>query len=130
MFIKGEKFHLKFNITDKVYEGFRCVFRDENPMHVNANFAKNKGFKDKIVYGNVLNGFISYFVGECLPTKEVIIIYQEIFFSNPFFVGDNLDFYATVNDVFDSVNVVEFKFSFQRNEEVKIAKGKVQIKSV
>jgi len=129
MFAKGQTFQQQFQISNEIYEGFKHIFKDENPMHISDDYAQSKGFKEKVIYGNVLNGFVSFFIGECLPVKNVVIISQEITFANPFFLNDELAFTASVNDFYESVGMVEFKFNFQR-ADTKIAKGKVQIKLI
>ena len=127
MFEVNDSFELEFVVEESVYIGFMQLFKDKNPLHTEVEFAKNKGFRDKVMHGNILNGFLSYFVGECLPSKYVIIHSQEINFKNPVYLGDKLKFHAIVSDVFESVNAVEFKFSFKNSDSKVVAKGKIQI---
>ena len=79
------------------------------------------------MHGNILNGFISYFVGECLPTKRVIIHSQEIKFKNAVYVNDELFFKASVLGIYESVNAVEFKYEFRNLINKVVAKGNFQI---
>ena len=123
----GDIFEEQFTISDEVYGGFIQLFRDQNPLHTNESFATGKGFRGMVMHGNILNGFISYFVGECLPVKNVIIHSQDIQFKNAAYLNDVLKFNAVVNDVFDSVNAIEFKYDFKTSESKVIAKGKFQI---
>jgi len=116
-----------FKVTPDVYEGFIEISQDRNPLHTNAGFAQSKGFKGRVMHGNILNCFVSYFVGECLPVKNVIIHSQSIAFSLPVYVDNELTFHAELTGVFESVNTYEFKFYFKNDEGKKIAKGKVQI---
>lgn len=122
----GDKYRQQFSVTPDIYFGFGKLFRDHNPLHTDIDFARSKGFSDLVMYGNILNGFISFFIGECLPVKNVIIHAQEIQFRKPVFMNDVLDFVAEIADTFDSVNVVQFKYQFFRTTEP-VAKGKFQI---
>jgi 3-hydroxybutyryl-CoA dehydratase len=124
---KGDTFQHSFKVTEDIYKGFIDIFRDRNPLHTNAAFAQQKGFSGQVMFGNILNGFISYFVGECLPIKDVMIVSQEIKYSNPVYLNDNLDFYARVTDVFESVKLVEIKYYFEKSPKVKVAQGKIQV---
>lgn len=126
IFNVGDKFVEEFTVSDAVYEGFVAIFKDKNPLHTNDEFAMNKGFKGKVMHGNILNGFLSYFIGECLPTKDVIIHSQEIQFKNAVYLSDKLTFNAEIIGFYESVNAVEFKFSFKR-DTMMMAKGKIQI---
>ena len=123
----GQTFEEFFVISDEIYSGFIATFNDRNPLHTNQQFALAKGFKDVVMHGNILNGFISYFIGEKLITKDVIIHSQEIQFKNPVFLNDTVIFNAEVNGVYESVNAIEFKFIFKNKLEKVIAKGKFQI---
>ena len=123
----GQTFEEFFVISDEIYSGFIATFNDRNPLHTNQQFAISKGFKDVVMHGNILNGFISYFIGEKLITKDVIIHSQEIQFKNPVFLNDTVIFNAEVNGVYESVNAIEFKFIFKNKLAKVIAKGKFQI---
>ncbi|GHS88321.1 hypothetical protein FACS1894201_09750 [Bacteroidia bacterium] len=130
IFQEGQTYEKEFCVSSDVYNGFIDVFHDKNPLHTDAAFAKNKGFESLVMHGNILNGFLSYFIGECLPTKDVIIHSQEIQFKNAVYLNDKLHFKAQVLGVYESVNAVEFKFEFRRDlteNPLLIAKGKFQI---
>ena len=73
MLIKNTKYEVPFIVSENIYKGFIQLFNDKNPLHVNDVFAIEKGFKEKVMHGNILNGFLSYFIGECLPVKNVVI---------------------------------------------------------
>lgn len=124
---KGDKYIQQFKVTEEVYKGFLNVFKDKNPMHTDEQFAKSKGFKSVVMHGNILNGFISYFIGECLPEKNVMIYSQSIDFKKPVFLNDSLTFHANIEDVFESVKTAEIKFDFQNSEGIKVAKGNIMI---
>ncbi len=125
--IKGQVYKHQFSITEEVYNGFTTLFNDRNPLHTNESFAKEKGFKSVVMYGNILGGFLSYFIGECLPVKNVIIHTQRITYYNPAYLNQALDFTAKITDVVEAVKVVVFEFVFKDINGLKIAKGKIQI---
>ena len=122
-----DRFEESFVVSDHIYNGFISMFRDKNPLHTEEEFAKKSGFEGKVMHGNILNGFISYFIGECLPMKNVIIHTQSIQFKNPVYLNDTVFFEGVVTNIFESVNAVEFKFSFKNKESKEVAKGKIQI---
>ncbi|MDR2841554.1 MAG: hypothetical protein LBV75_09925 [Paludibacter sp.] len=127
IFTEGQIFEHIFVVSDEIYNGFGSLFNDRNPLHTDEEFARNKGFRGAVMYGNILNGFLSFFIGELLPTKHVIIHSQEINYKNAVYINDKLNFKATVEGVFESVNVVEFKYSFVNEDKKTVAKGKISI---
>ena len=124
----GERYQNEYTCDPDVFDGFLKAFNDRNPIHVDDEYAQKNGFHAKVMHGNILNGFCSHFIGECLPKKKVMIISQEIRFRNPFFLGDHLLFTAEVVSSSESVKLVEFKFQFRRfADEKKIANGRITV---
>jgi 3-hydroxybutyryl-CoA dehydratase len=122
-----DTFDKPFIVSSEIYSGFIKLFKDENPLHTDEQFAKTKGFKGRVMHGNILHGFISYFIGECLPVKNVIIHSQEIEFKNAVYLNDELQFKAVITGIYESVNAVEFKYDFKNAASKIVAKGKIQI---
>lgn len=127
MLAVGDKYQETFSVTDEVYQGFVRLFNDRNPLHTDEAFAQGKGFSGKVMHGNILGGFLSYFIGESLPDKNVIIHSQEIRYKQAVYLNDVLQLQAVVSDRYESVNAVEFKFEFRNAAAQVVAKGKIQI---
>ena len=125
--IFNKDYQHKFVVSQAVYEAFQQCSGDYNPLHTKLEFAKAKGFPQCVMYGNILNGFVSYFIGMLLPTQEVIIHSQDIVFKNPVFLNDELDFTAKVEVISEAVNTVIFKYTFRNAGGKIVAKGHVQI---
>jgi 3-hydroxybutyryl-CoA dehydratase len=128
--ITGDKFQHDFTVSDEVYTGFLDTFHDHNPLHTNKEFAVSKGFQDRVMHGNILNGFLSYFIGQLLPSEDVIIMQQDIRFHLPVYLNDVLSFSAVIVGVYESVGGVEFKFDFTNTGGKKVAKGKILIGTI
>lgn len=120
-------YNQSFIVTNEIYNHFQLCSGDFNPLHTDDCFAKEKGFEGRVMHGNILNAFISLFVGEKLPTKDVIIHSQEIVFKNPVYMNEVLCFEATVSGIFESVHAVEFKYKFIKSDGKVAAKGLFQI---
>ena len=130
MFKIGDEFNLKFNISRDIYAGFVNIFNDNNPLHVDSGFAKNHGYSGKVMHGNILNGFISHFIGEQLPIKNIVILSQSIKYNNPVYLNDTLYFKASICEIYESVSVINFKYNFINQKNIIVAKGKVEIKKL
>ena len=119
-----------YKVTPDVYYSFQRCSNDYNPLHTDAAFAKEKGFADCVMYGNILNTFVSHFVGMLLPTKDVMIQSQDISFHKPVFLNDEIQLDASVETVSEAVNIIKYKLKFRRSgggiSEI-VAKGHVQI---
>jgi Acyl dehydratase len=123
----GFKKTIPFVVSKDVYNAFQKCSCDFNPLHTNVVFARLKGFKECVMYGNILNAFVSCAIGEQLPSKNVIIHSQDIQYKNPFFLNDKLEMFLEVEDIHESVNVIELKFKFLNEQNVIVSKGHIQI---
>lgn len=119
-----------FVVTKNVYDAFQQCSGDLNPLHVDEEFAKKKGFRSCVMYGNILNAFVSYYVGMALPDKNVMIQAQDINYRKPVFLNDHIQIVSAVDDVSEAVNVIIYKLKFYRMIDEKrelVANGHVQI---
>ncbi len=119
-----------YRITPGVYYSFQRCSNDYNPLHTDTVYATNKGFKGQVMYGNILNAFVSHFVGMLLPVRNVVLQSQEINFHKPVYLNDELSFESQIVAVSETSNFVRYKFVFRRidgeNREL-VARGIVQV---
>lgn len=119
-----------YKVTPEVYYSFQRCSNDYNPLHTDTAFANSKGFNEPVMYGNILNAFISHFVGMLLPTREIIIQSQDIYFHRPVFMNDEIQLEAKIDNISEAVNIINYKFKFSKvggGKAEMIAKGHVQI---
>lgn len=127
---QSAKIQHTYKVTADVYSSFQQCSNDFNPLHVDQAYAESKGFSGCVMYGNILNAFISHFVGMLLPSKEVMIQSQDISFHKPVYLNDEIMLEATVDTISEAVNIIVYKLKFRRLGEGKpelVAKGHVQI---
>jgi acyl dehydratase len=120
---KGATFVQRFVVSPAVYDGFIQTFNDRNPYHVSDDAARAKGFAGKIMHGNILNGFLSYFVGHCLPVQTVVIQSQAIKFRKPVYLNDTVVLHAQIAEFHESVRTAEINFRFVNQNDIKVATG-------
>lgn len=118
---------IEFTVTEEVYRLFQECSKDMNPLHVSKSFAESKGYKDKVMYGNILNAFISYVIGMELPTEDVVLQTQDIQYKNPVYCNDRLNMVVKTEEIFESVNSVKLKYAFTNTEGKVVAKGRILI---
>jgi 3-hydroxybutyryl-CoA dehydratase len=129
-FTTGDKFEIEYQVTEKIYHGFIELFDDKNPLHTDEQFAKEKKFAGRVMHGAILTGFLSNFIGERLPIKNVIVLSYTISYKKPVYLGDNLRLFATIADVFDSVNCADIEYQFKNAANVVVSKGKISIQII
>lgn len=120
-----------FNIvlTKKMVKTFQMLSGDNNPMHTNNNYAKEKGMKGIIVHGMLIASFYSTLVGMYLPGKFCLLHEIKIDFNKPVYLGDSLNVSGVVTekkDLFQRVKI-NAKITNQFGEKVSSAKITVGI---
>lgn len=127
---KSQGIEVTYHVTPDIYFGFQRISSDFNPLHTDETFAKSKGFPERVMYGNILNAFVSHFVGMALPSRDVMIQTQDIQFRKPVYLGDEIQLKSSQEDVSEAVEIVNYKLKFYRMGGAKpelVATGHVQI---
>lgn len=102
---------------------FREMTGDINPLHTDPEFAKNFGFRDKVVYGMLSASLISTLGGCFLPGKKCLIHQVDAKFVKPVYVGDTLTVSGTVSEIHDSVKEVVIKVRIINQDNITVLKG-------
>ena len=79
----GMKESFSVIISEEMMQKFYDITSDENPLHVNETFARERGFDNKVVYGMLTASMISTLGGCYLPGKYCLIQGVEIKFVSP-----------------------------------------------
>jgi 3-hydroxybutyryl-CoA dehydratase len=86
-------------VTDADIRRFAEISGDDNPVHLDENFAAKTLFKGRIAHGMLAASFISTVVGTKLPGYGSIYITQNLRFRAPVRIGDTVETTATVLEV-------------------------------
>jgi len=77
-------------VTEKMVEDFALCTGDNNPVHLNDDYAKASKFKRKIAHGLLVGSFISAVLGNEFPGHGTIYISQSLNFTSPVFINDKI----------------------------------------
>ena len=126
----GDQFVENFEISQELHGGFIALFGDRHPLHTDPAYARALGFEAVVVHGNILCGFLSYFVGECFPEPDVMILSQNVKFPHPVYLNDRLRLNVEVIDVHDSVDVIEIECKFRNAAGKLVASARMNIGTI
>lgn len=114
-------------ITEKMMENFRGITGDVNPLHMNQNYAREKGYPDCVVYGMLTTSFISTLAGVYLPGKYSLINKEEMMFKKTVIVGDRLTVRGEVIDRNEKFKYVVLKVRISNQNDDTVILGKMEI---
>lgn len=95
---------------------FSAVSGDNNPMHMNDEFAKKSKFKRRIAHGALTNSLISTALTRAFPTS--IYISQHTEFTAPVFIDDTIKAVVTCIEKLDKGRVRMKTECYNQNNEL------------
>lgn len=123
----GQEETFQREVTDRMMQQFAEMSGDENPLHRSAAFARERGYRDRVVYGMLTASLISTLGGVYLPGKYCLIQSVETNFRRPVFVGDVLTVTGKITKLHESVKqIVEQVVIINQNGE-KVCKGTLKV---
>ena len=87
----GETGELSRIILQSDVDRFVGLTGDDNPLHVNSDFARQTTFKEPVVHGMLAGSLVSTLIGTQLPGPGALWVKQEFRFLGPVRVNDNLN---------------------------------------
>ena len=86
----GQKASFGKTITEADIVLFAAVTGDTNPMHLNADYAKDTIFGERIAHGMLAAGLITKVLGTQLPGPGTIYMSQSLQFRAPVRIGETV----------------------------------------
>jgi 3-hydroxybutyryl-CoA dehydratase len=86
----GAKASRTKTFTDEDVRSFAQVSGDDNPLHLDADYAATTRFGQRIVHGMLTAGLISAVLANDLPGEGTIYMSQTLQFKAPVFIGDTI----------------------------------------
>ena len=120
-----ESFNTKINSS--MMDKFLDISNDTNPLHVDKDYAKTKGFLDRVVYGLLTSSFYSTLVGVYLPGKYCILQGIDIQFSKPVYIDDELKISGKVSYINEAYKQIEIKATIVNQENKKVSKATIKV---
>jgi 3-hydroxybutyryl-CoA dehydratase len=107
-------------ITDDDIRAFADLTGDNNPVHLDDDFAKTTRFGRRIAHGMLSAGLISAVLANKLPGVGTVYLSQSLTFVAPVFPGDTITARVTVTRVREDKPIVtlETVCTNQRDEPV------------
>lgn len=125
--VEGMKESFQVTVTEEMMEQFLSITGDVNPLHRDREFAKEKGYDNRVVYGMLTASFLSTLAGVYLPGKNSLIYETQTKFAKPVFPGDELTVCGTVEEKNDLFQVFTMKVVIQNQKGEKVLRGKMKV---
>ncbi|HHF08733.1 MAG: enoyl-CoA hydratase [Thermotogae bacterium] len=77
-------------ITDEMVKSFAKITGDDNPIHLDDDFAAKSIFKARIAHGILTLGLVSAVLGRKFPGPGTIYLKQDATFRRPVYIGEKI----------------------------------------
>lgn len=114
-------------IDSQKLEKFLEISGDINPLHTDSEYARSKGFMNRVVYGMLTSSFYSTLVGVYLPGKFCILQNINVQFSKPVYVGDVLTVKGAVSYINEAYKQIEIKAKIVNQNDTVVSKATIKV---
>ena len=98
-FYIGQTAEMTHRFSENDVNVFASISGDCNPIHLDAEYAKNTQFGARIVHGFLTGSLISAVLGNVLPGEGSIYMSQNMCFLKPVFIGDEITAKVVISEI-------------------------------
>jgi len=120
----GQKASVQKKITEDDISSFTEITGDANPLHVDALFAEQTFFRQKIAHGMLSASLFSTLVGMHIPGTGAIYKSQTLEFLRPVFIGDTLIAWFEIVAIDPEKERIEIKSWIENQDGQKVVAGR------
>ena len=127
----GLKETLVWQVRADEIDDFARLSGDFNPLHMDADYARAQGFRDRVAHGYLQGAKISGMIGMRLPGKRCLLLEQAVAYPNPVYPGDEVTIELTVKELREEFGLIELKVravKIDNDKKTTTARGTVTCK--
>ena len=122
---EGEKASFTRKADEAWFDLFRQITDDGNPLHTDTQFAREQGFRDRVLYGMCTASLYSTLAGVYLPGKYCLLEQVDSKFVKPVFADDVLTVSGTVTEVDTRFARITIKADIRNQNGEKVSRAKI-----
>jgi 3-hydroxybutyryl-CoA dehydratase len=122
---EGQDCAFEVNISDTDLDRFGQLSGDVNPLHMNDQFARSRGFERRVAHGAFLAALVSRLAGMYLPGLNCLIHDLRLKFHSPAYSGDRLVVRGIVDQRSEAAGAIIIRIEIVVSSRGLVASGKV-----
>ncbi|NQV19048.1 MAG: MaoC family dehydratase [Armatimonadetes bacterium] len=117
----GDRASIKKAFNENEVLQYAKLSEDTNPIHFDADYAKNTIFKNRIVHGMLVGSLFGGLLGSKLPGRGTIHLGQTLNFKKPVYVGEEVTAIIEVIKIRSDKPIITFRtLCLKNNNEISI----------
>jgi 3-oxoacyl-[acyl-carrier protein] reductase len=126
----GSRAQFEHTVTPEDVRRFVDLTGDDNPLHVDREFAERTSFKGVVVHGMLGASFISTMIGKHIPGVGALWMSQSLEFVLPVRIGDVLRVIAEVKAVQASQQLLTLHTEIRNQHDQVVLRGESRVKAL
>jgi 3-hydroxybutyryl-CoA dehydratase len=124
----GQKASVQKTFTAADVTAFAGISLDVNPIHMSDKYAENSIFGKRIVHGILTSGLISAVLANKLPGPGTIYLGQELRFSRPVYLGDDITAEVEIVELREDKHIVKLNTTCYNQDGKAVITGMATVK--
>ncbi len=126
-FAVGQSASLERIISAEDVAAFARLTGDDNPVHVDNEYARSMGLGGGVVHGMLTASFISTLIGTALPGPGALWLSERFSFRAPARIGDRVQATVTIRRISPSTRVLVLDVEVRNQRETLLMDGEAQV---
>lgn len=123
----GDTASLSCVVSEKNIQNFAVACGDFNPIHLDAEFAKESVFGKRVAHGMWLGALVSRLISSELPGRGSVYLKQDLKFLAPAFLDDKVEVQVEVIKKRELQGIVIMDCKIRNQERKLICKGLAEV---
>ncbi len=124
--VVGQRVAMHVRLTPELIDAFARLTGDLNPMHMSDEFARERGFPNRLAHGLLTAAFFSTICGMLLPGRDCLLQSARFDFRKPVPADTPLKLEAVVVQKIEAVRAVVLEISARNAADEVVISGKIQ----
>lgn len=124
----GQKASIEKAFTDEDVRTFATISLDNNPVHLNQDYAEKTMFKGRIVHGFLTGSLISAIIGTILPGEGTIYLNQTMNFRKPVRIGEIIKATVEIIGIREDKNILTLNTYCENEKGELVIEGSAIVK--
>lgn len=124
----GQKASVQKTFTAADVTAFAGISLDVNPIHMSDKYAESTVFGKRIVHGILTSGLISAVLANKLPGPGTIYLGQELRFTRPVYLGDDITAEVEVVELREDKKIVKLNTTCYNQDGKVVISGLATVK--
>jgi len=124
----GDKATLSKAFTESEVEQFANISFDDNPVHLNQEYAENTIFGKRIVHGLLVSSLFSGLIGGKLPGHGSVYLGQNLSFKAPVFINEKVQASVEVIKIREDKPIITLRTLCVKSDGTTAIEGEAVVK--